>query len=255
MINVHKNKDGFTVVETLLVVIVLVVIGVAGYFVVKRVHKTSPSTSSSSSTNNTAYSGWKAYCDSGTKFCFKYPSNWKLTGESNSSVGTIQTLENPSRTFDLQYGDLPVADGEPTSVDTSDPLSPSTASPNITFTLGNASTFYVSSVNNLSSNNSKYKVVSGYFVSAAENVPTIAVMESNTVSSLGLKAGQQTTLASTALNLENSLKPTNIIVMAGGPISASPYSASTAQAWLKSADGLADQKVVESFYVEAGQSV
>jgi len=88
-----KNQKGFTVAETLLVILIITVIGFGGYYVYHTNHnttkiasasnKTSVNKSQQTSTNN-PYIGWNSYTLSQEKLSFKYPSSWKLINERYS---------------------------------------------------------------------------------------------------------------------------------------------------------------------------
>ena len=82
--NTNKNK-GFTLVEVLLLIVVLILVGGLGYLGFKQVNKKS-TTSSSSTTATTAktaavdpYAGWKTGTLKYEKITFKYPADWTLT--------------------------------------------------------------------------------------------------------------------------------------------------------------------------------
>jgi hypothetical protein len=101
MNKLSKNQKGFTVVEALLFILIVAVIGFGGYYVWHTQHNkktpvTTTSTSSKSSTSTkpittatttpNPYAGWKQYCSTYEKSCFKYPSTWTLTNECSSSA-------------------------------------------------------------------------------------------------------------------------------------------------------------------------
>jgi len=89
MSKISKNENGFSAIEIVLIIAVLVLIGLVGWLVYKDHHKTTPVAQSSS-----AYSGWKTYT-SNLGFSFKYPSGW--TVKTDSDLGTaagLQLVEN-----------------------------------------------------------------------------------------------------------------------------------------------------------------
>ncbi len=90
-----KNQKGFTVVEGLLIVLILVVIGTVGYIVYHNDHKTKASVS----TTANPYAGWKSYTNL-SPVSFKYPSNWTVTTSPGGSDSKIVTVNAPSRSID-----------------------------------------------------------------------------------------------------------------------------------------------------------
>jgi Tfp pilus assembly protein PilE len=93
-----NNQKGFTAVEGLLIVLILVVIGAVGYMVYHNNHKTSntaskTTTSASSSSNKSTttpnpYAGWKSDTTSLSGLSFQYPSTWTV---NPSLLGTTCT--------------------------------------------------------------------------------------------------------------------------------------------------------------------
>jgi len=85
MRKLDKNEAGFSAVEAILILVVLAVIGVAGWLVYKDHHKTTitqTTTKTTSTSSNVSkpltpdpYSGWQSYSD--TYVSFKHPSGWQ----------------------------------------------------------------------------------------------------------------------------------------------------------------------------------
>src|SRR5215472_14324706 len=113
MRKLYKNEAGFSTVEALLILVVLVVIGAAGWFVYKDHHKTvtadkvntsssSKQAASSTSTSNTMstqpanpYTNWQTYTDtSGSGFSVKYPSGWQSNPQSKAWAWTFTEKSN-----------------------------------------------------------------------------------------------------------------------------------------------------------------
>jgi type II secretory pathway pseudopilin PulG len=95
--NTNKNK-GFTLVEVLLLIVVLILVGGLGYLGFKQVNKKSK-TSSSSTTATTAktaavdpYAGWKTGTLKYEKLSFKYPSNWNLVDSSVTGIDILKLI-------------------------------------------------------------------------------------------------------------------------------------------------------------------
>lgn len=108
-----KNSKGFTLVETLLVILVLAVIGFGGYYVWQNQHKDETKVSSNKSTatktetksqSSDPYQGWKSYTLPYEKLSFKYPSDWTLSDEraTNRDVVSVKSADN--FTVDIQVG-------------------------------------------------------------------------------------------------------------------------------------------------------
>jgi len=123
-----QNESGFSAVEVVLVLIIVVLLGVVGWFVYKNQKKTSPSTSTATSptpASNSAptttqpadlYEGWQTITFAPENLILKFPSDVKMqqptklvaNDSTGSSVGEyftnldngfdiqIETLSNPS---------------------------------------------------------------------------------------------------------------------------------------------------------------
>lgn len=91
MIKIHKNTDGFTIVEGLLIVLVVAVIGFGGYYVWHTQHKTKITTvttatsskptttkanTSTATTTSNPYAGWSTVAISQVGLTLQYPSDW-----------------------------------------------------------------------------------------------------------------------------------------------------------------------------------
>ncbi|HUC87532.1 MAG TPA: hypothetical protein VMR95_00055 [Candidatus Binatia bacterium] len=90
MSKVNSDEQGFSPVELLLVLIILILIGIAGYFVVKQVDNnknTTPTVAGS-------YSGWKSYNDS--YISFKYPSSWWVGTSASGIYGGVEVTPKQS---------------------------------------------------------------------------------------------------------------------------------------------------------------
>ncbi|HUY53423.1 MAG TPA: hypothetical protein VMV24_02515 [Candidatus Dormibacteraeota bacterium] len=82
----NRNNKGFGGVEFLLVIIIVVLIGVVGWFVYKNHNKTTITTIAAN-----PYAGWVSAELQYEKISYKYPSNWKL---KDSSVSIPKSLGN-----------------------------------------------------------------------------------------------------------------------------------------------------------------
>src|ERR1700722_1729362 len=96
MKQLKKNEHGFSAVELVLVIIIIVLIGGVSWIVYKNHHKTNLSNNLSTSTKLTTapkrpttttipYAGWKTYTLKQEKITFRYPSTWQLKDKSDSN--------------------------------------------------------------------------------------------------------------------------------------------------------------------------
>lgn len=100
MSKIKNNRTGFVGVEALLILLVLVLIGVVGWMVYNnhKTVKTAATTSTTAAAQKTAtaadpYSGWKQYCSSHEKSCFKYPSSWTFQDNCSSECSDIDNVD------------------------------------------------------------------------------------------------------------------------------------------------------------------
>ncbi len=95
MKKIFKNKSGFSAAEGLIVILVLVVLGVAGYFVLLAHHKNNTSAHSPAAFAVNPYEGWKAYISPLAKYSIRYPSTWtKIVNNMGYKDVEILTLES-----------------------------------------------------------------------------------------------------------------------------------------------------------------
>ena len=88
------KSGGFTVVEFLLVLIILILIGAVGYFVARHVDNNQNSTAQSMTAG--PYSGWKSYSDS--YISMKYPSSWWAGTSASVIDGGVEVAPKQSTT-------------------------------------------------------------------------------------------------------------------------------------------------------------
>ena len=111
----QESEAGFGLAGLLAVVVVLVVVGTAGWLVYRRDHGTTrkdASTTSSTTTPKTAessttqqpvnpYVGWQTYTDSQYDYSFMYPSGWTISTLTN--LPGVRLL-SPSQTDVVELG-------------------------------------------------------------------------------------------------------------------------------------------------------
>src|SRR5579875_2932028 len=96
-----SHQGGFTYIETLLAVIIIVVIASVGFFLVRHhQHNLAKARSNSPQLSNS-----KKFCDDIASLCFYYPKNWKTAKHGSQAVGLIEGMANPSATVGIAYFD------------------------------------------------------------------------------------------------------------------------------------------------------
>jgi hypothetical protein len=107
MNKLSKNQKGFTAVEGLLIILILVVIGGVGYMVYHNNHKTKPVAASTTTANTSIsnpYSGWKSFCSTSGKLCLKYPTTWTFKQSlSESVVPEADVFKSPTGQVEVKY--------------------------------------------------------------------------------------------------------------------------------------------------------
>ncbi len=97
--NIKTNQKGFTAVEGLLIVLILVVIGAVGYMVYRNDHNakttnTATKTTVAKQTKATNNVTWETYSNQQGGFTYQYPSNWtNSVTEQPESYGSYSGVE------------------------------------------------------------------------------------------------------------------------------------------------------------------
>jgi hypothetical protein len=110
MDKLRNSQSGFGVVEVVLIVVIIALIGLAGWFVYRDHHKTTvanttisssskPATSTSTKTATTTptqsanpYAGWDTATLQYEKITYQYPSNWTLQDNSETMADANSSL-------------------------------------------------------------------------------------------------------------------------------------------------------------------
>lgn len=228
MMKISTNDKGFTLAETLLAILILTVIGLGGYYVWHNQHKSSAkktiSSTSSNKSTTTSYEGWKTYCDSHAKFCFKYPSDWQAQDQSTGSI-ISEEIWSPNNDMNAAYLDQP-------SAPTSYPSFP----------------FYTYSIGNMLSSNSPYKVIEGNSDISNVYSPSIYLADESSATNDKLQVG--TTSKVQTFPITDSSSAGHQISFNGGPAGNNSFTVTQANQWYNSANAKALKKILESTYLE-----
>jgi hypothetical protein len=114
--NSNKNQvsnKGFTVIESLLILVVVGILGFTGWFVWHSTQKVNQTNKNAVSDSQPAVYN-KKYTDTAKVFTLTYPANWKLTFDSpqggEGSPPPPTDWSKVSRSFSLLPSDIPVND-------------------------------------------------------------------------------------------------------------------------------------------------
>ncbi len=105
---IKNNESGFSAVEILIIIVIVLLIGFTGYLIYQKdqnqktsLVKFKPSISNQT-VNPTAnqYSGWKTYIMPREKASFMYPSDWQLNVQNDSNITNTDSfvLTSPTGT-------------------------------------------------------------------------------------------------------------------------------------------------------------
>jgi hypothetical protein len=103
----RNNEAGFSVIELVLALAIVVLIGISGWLIYRDHHKSTTTTTKSTSVSTTSnpYAGWNTYTFSKEKLSFRYPTTWaansNLTNSSNDGV-TFTSSDNSY--FEIEIG-------------------------------------------------------------------------------------------------------------------------------------------------------
>lgn len=229
-----KSQKGFAVVEGLLILVIVGLIGFVGWYVWhNRATKTtnSPATSTSAiveqKTTPTAtkpavdpYAGWKTYCDSTINGCFRYPADWADIG-AGTDVKALGT--NKDETIVLEYA-------EPVNGN------------------GGLGDFLTKSIDSLTTTDTTYKVVGGYYTIG--NIPGYNLADTSLTQQLGLSVGKTTKISNNDLYFTKNSSKATLVAHYDNTSGSSSIAASVANPWFTSTDGKIALKIVQSYYVK-----
>jgi prepilin-type N-terminal cleavage/methylation domain-containing protein len=79
------NQKGFGVVEVIIVLVVLALIAVGGWYVWRAQNRGDESQKSGTNQTSDKYAGWKTYTDTVGRFSLKHPADWTATSTRDES--------------------------------------------------------------------------------------------------------------------------------------------------------------------------
>jgi hypothetical protein len=169
--------------------------------------------------SNISTANWKEYCDSLSKVCMSYPSDWTLQGGQPDSYPMINaTLTSASKSMKINYIDPMVKDGD-------------------------AMSMHIVSLNNMTVGSSKVTIVGAIPVSSGSYTPVYYVLDSSDITS-SMTPGKVALIFAANPFFTEGTPPLNSITMTGSPKSFTSYA--QAQAWFNSIDGKTMLNVFES---------
>jgi len=222
----NNKQSGFGVIVIIVAIVALVILGYAGYRIytaqTSKPVSTTNTTTNQTNGNNTnqnantqavdPYAGWKTYCDTIEKSCFKYPGNWTL---NSNSVG----VTSPTGSVVINY--IGNDQGYDAQVQ-----------------------FYTVSLDSLTATNTNLKVVGG-FESATSNVtPYYKLVDHSQTTNLVV--GRQTSFAKKA---DFSFPDHSLGSLQAFPINTN-FDITQAKTWFSSDDAKTALLIEKSFYLE-----
>ncbi len=104
-----NNESGFSGLELLLVIFIVVLLGFIGWYIYHNDHKSTVSILKSTSSSPNVYSGWKSFTTSYQKLSFKYPNSWVLIDNSISNGNDEISIKSPTGLSVNMQALIPVA--------------------------------------------------------------------------------------------------------------------------------------------------
>lgn len=228
---IKKNQKGFAT-PVIIAVIVVIAIIVAGVLVYRHDHNKSKTINSNTTTPastgthtpqvSNPYAGWKIYCDTTYKYCFRYPSTWML-----ASTSSQVTVTDPSQDVEVDYINAYSKDSSPIA-------------------------FTPTSINKLSSANEDVTVVGGYSPGgglAGAYVPSYHVVDSSVLSTYPLTIGESSQFPNNPSFTDKGISGTYSGAFLARPTT-SINTTSDARGWLNGSNGQTSLQILKSFYYQ-----
>lgn len=212
------RADGFSALGIIGAICVVIVVGLAGWYVFQnRDTRTKNNSSTTSKTSNAkpadSYAGWKTYCDTeNTKGCFKYPNDWVA-----SQYGGY---ENSTQTAYVNYSGYNNKDQA-------------------------SDTAYVAQISEVTNSSLNLKIVGSVY----KNVPSYSIFNAADVATL--KVGEDTTVVT--VNPEFQRNPGEDMSFTATPGASGIKAITTldqAKAWFSTPEAQNCLKVLQSFYYQ-----
>lgn len=122
------DRKGFSIIEVLVVVVIIAAVAACGWLAWRHANGKKKQTSSTTASSQQAkspsksspaqttdpYVGWRSYCDTTYKYCFKYPSGWTVQDTTAAAKpgdeGGIDLL-SPDQSVQVIYSNAYAKDG------------------------------------------------------------------------------------------------------------------------------------------------
>lgn len=222
-----KKQQGFGTISILIIIAAIALVGFIGLRVYDASQSKSngqvdkPSNQNGSTTGSQPadpYAGWKTYCDTTEKACFKYPADWTIDPSNQNGIVSV-TFKNPTASVFGSYVNYDTRDGR-------------------------ESPYFTTDMQELSVANANYKVVGGFNSSTPSVAPEYRVVDSKFT--VGLKIGQQATLVNTARFTFNNMNTGHLQLLP----KTSGMTQDQAKAWFASDDAKTALLIAKSFHIE-----
>lgn len=224
-----KNQKGFGPIELLILLLVVAVICVGGWYAWRHNHDDAKTKAAATNTQD-PYSGWKSYCNTITSDCFKYPSDWKLNGSPNDLHEAFL-----SNQIDSAIRQRP----ETVSIEYHNPSGCAEAC--------QQETFYTVQVVPLSGTYSNLTVLGG-MITDANNVPMYMLVDSAYVKDHSVTAGKAFTFTEGTGYTQKSGKAQSSLEALDTEVTTLPVPQQKALDWFSTTDAKTSLMIMKSFF-------
>lgn len=221
----NRNQKGFSAVEGLLILVIVVLMGFVGWYLWSR------DSGTGSKTTADPYASWKTYCDSSANVCVRYPSDWKP--HDTSPIGPIAgSFLSPKGTLELDTGTIDKSANDGSNNPLTDPAQ-----------------FYTASLKSLNTPQKTLKVWGGYNLGNPFNVPAYRLVDTSFTGQGGLEIGAiKSTTDPHYPSFTLPLNGKSYTLLVYDRNQGEGISQAQAKQWLSSVDGQLALQIVQSVY-------